>query len=151
MGSQEGAHTLWDSSLTWSVLLSYTVLQISVRLWKNAQTWRQLTTQSRVPTEKLTVIQLVKTFLTFYGCRRFTTARHWSISWARWIQSTVSHPVSPRSVLILSIAWHYFFYWYKVSFLYNSFKGIFLQFWFFRSFVKLRQENLRARKVATPP
>jgi hypothetical protein len=40
----------------------------------------------------------VKKFPAFYGARRFitvfTTARHWSLSWARWVQSS-SHPVSP--------------------------------------------------------
>jgi len=33
---------------------------------------------------------------TFHGTRKFitvfTAARHWSLSWARWIQSTISHP-----------------------------------------------------------
>jgi hypothetical protein len=28
----------------------------------------------------------------------FTTARHWSLSWSRWIQSTNSHPISLRSI-----------------------------------------------------
>jgi len=32
----------------------------------------------------------------------FTTAWHWSLSWARCIQSTPSHPTSLRSILILS-------------------------------------------------
>jgi hypothetical protein len=33
----------------------------------------------------------------------FTTARHWSLlSCARWIQSTPSHPISHRSILMLS-------------------------------------------------
>jgi hypothetical protein len=27
-------------------------------------------------------------------------ARHWPLSWARWIQSTPPHPISPRSILI---------------------------------------------------
>jgi hypothetical protein len=31
----------------------------------------------------------------------FTRARHWSLFWARWIQSTPSHPISSRSFLIL--------------------------------------------------
>jgi hypothetical protein len=42
--------------------------------------------------EKLTVTQLAKKFLAYYGTRRFiplfTEARHYSVSWARWIQST---------------------------------------------------------------
>jgi len=33
-----------------------------------------------------------------YGSRRFiivfTRARHWSLCWVRWIQSTASHPIS---------------------------------------------------------
>jgi hypothetical protein len=32
----------------------------------------------------------------------FTRALHWSLSWARSIQSTPSHPISLRSILILS-------------------------------------------------
>jgi hypothetical protein len=48
---------------------------------------------------------LVKKFSAYYGIRRFiavlTTARHWSLSWARCIQSTPSHPISLRSILIL--------------------------------------------------
>jgi len=56
--------------------------------------------------EKLIVTQLVKRFPAFYGTRRFITvfarARHWPLSCSRCIQSTPSHPVSQRSVLILS-------------------------------------------------
>jgi hypothetical protein len=58
---------------------------------------------SRVLVEKLTVTQLVKIFPTFYGTRRFiivfTRARHWSLSWARWIQSAPSHHISLRFIL----------------------------------------------------
>jgi hypothetical protein len=32
----------------------------------------------------------------------FTRARHWSLFWARWLQSTPSHTISLRSILILS-------------------------------------------------
>jgi hypothetical protein len=31
----------------------------------------------------------------------FTRALHWSLSWARSIQSIPSHPISVRSILIL--------------------------------------------------
>jgi hypothetical protein len=31
----------------------------------------------------------------------FTTAHHWSLSWASWIQPTPSHTISLRSILIL--------------------------------------------------
>jgi len=40
---------------------------------------------------------------TLHGTRRFITvftrARHYSLSWARWTQSTPSYPISPRSIL----------------------------------------------------
>jgi len=52
--------------------------------------------RSRILLEKLIVTQLVKKFPTFYG------TRHWSLSWARWIQSTTSHNISLRYILILS-------------------------------------------------
>jgi len=46
---------------------------------------------SRVLLEKLTVTQLVKKFLAFYGTRRFITVfkriRHWSLSWGSCLQS----------------------------------------------------------------
>jgi hypothetical protein len=65
-----------------------------------------LTPWSRVLLEKLTVTQLVKKFPAFYGTRRFitvfTTVCHWPPSRARWLQSTPSHPISLRSILILS-------------------------------------------------
>jgi hypothetical protein len=32
----------------------------------------------------------------------YTRAIHWSLFWARWIQSIWLHPISPRSILILS-------------------------------------------------
>jgi hypothetical protein len=48
----------------------------------------------------------VQKFPAFYGARMFitvfTTACHWSISWTRRIQFTLSHPISRRSILILS-------------------------------------------------
>ena len=66
-----------------------------------------LTPWCRVIPDKLTGLQLVKKFLTFYGTRRFITAltsvRHLSLSWASPIQSIYPHLTSWRSVLILSI------------------------------------------------
>ena len=65
-----------------------------------------LTPSCRVLLEKLTGLQLVKKFPTFYWTRRFITAltsvRHLSLSWASPIQSTYPHPTSWRSILILS-------------------------------------------------
>jgi hypothetical protein len=49
----------------------------------------------RVPVQKLRVTQLVEKFSTFYGKRWFITVfittRHWSLCWARCIQSTSTH------------------------------------------------------------
>jgi hypothetical protein len=64
----------------------------------------QLTTSSRIVLRKPTVTQIVRRFPAFCGTRRFITvftSRHWSLSWARRIQSTTSDPSSLRSILIL--------------------------------------------------
>ena len=65
-----------------------------------------LTPWCRVLLEKLTGMQLVKKFLAFHGTRWFITAltrvRHLSLSWASPIQSIYPHPISWRSILILS-------------------------------------------------
>ena len=64
-----------------------------------------LTPWRTVLLEKLTGLQLVKKFPTFYGTRRFITAltsvRQLSVSWASPIQSTYPHPTSWWSILIL--------------------------------------------------
>jgi hypothetical protein len=56
--------------------------------------------------EKPPVVQLLKNFPTLYGTRKFITmfrrTLHWSVSWARSIQSIPPHPISVRSILILS-------------------------------------------------
>jgi len=48
----------------------------------------------------------VKKFLAFYGTKRLITIVtrpcHWTLSWARWIQSTPSHSIFWRFVLIFS-------------------------------------------------
>jgi len=63
-----------------------------------------LTPWSNVLIEKLTITQLVKKFLAFWGTRRFVTvftiSRHRSLSWARYIHSTLSHRTSLRYILI---------------------------------------------------
>jgi hypothetical protein len=50
-------------------------------------------------------VQLFKKFPAFYGTRRsiivFTRTLHWSLSWARSIQSILSNPISQGSILIL--------------------------------------------------
>jgi len=69
------------------------------------QPTNQPTMRSRVLLDKLIVTQPVKKLPTFYGTWMsitvFTRVRHWPLSWARWIQSTTSHPISLRSLLIL--------------------------------------------------
>jgi hypothetical protein len=53
-----------------------------------------------------TVAHLLKNFQAFYGSRRFITmfrrGRYWSLSSARSIQPTPPHPISLRSISILS-------------------------------------------------
>ena len=62
-----------------------------------------LTPWCRVLLEKLTGLQLVKTFPAFHGTRRFITAltsvRHMSLSWASPIQSIYPHPTSWISII----------------------------------------------------
>ena len=65
-----------------------------------------LTPWCRVLLETLTGLQLVKKFPSFHGTRRFitilTSVLHLSLSWASPIQSIYPHPISWRSILILS-------------------------------------------------
>jgi hypothetical protein len=65
-----------------------------------------LTVWNGVLLEKLTVTQLVNKYPVFYGLRIFiavfTRTRHWTLSWARWIQSTPFHLISVRSILMSS-------------------------------------------------
>jgi hypothetical protein len=56
--------------------------------------------------ENQPIVQLLKIFPEFYGTRRFIMefrrALHWSPLWARLIKSIPFHPISLRSILILS-------------------------------------------------
>ena len=65
-----------------------------------------LTPWCRVLLEKLTGLQLLKTFPAFHGTRSFITAltsvRHPSLSSASPFQSIYPHPISWRCILILS-------------------------------------------------
>jgi hypothetical protein len=53
--------------------------------------------------EKLSIVHLHKNLPAIYGTRRFITvftrALHWSLSWAKSIQSIPFHPISLRSIL----------------------------------------------------
>jgi hypothetical protein len=70
------------------------------------QPTNQLTPSSWVFLEKPPVFCPVESFPTCYGTRSFITvftkARHWSLSWAKWIQSVPPYPIYLRSILILS-------------------------------------------------
>ena len=65
-----------------------------------------LTSWSRVLLEKVTGFQLVKKFPAIFGTQRFisafTSARQLSLSCVSSIESTPPHPMSWRSILILS-------------------------------------------------
>jgi len=56
--------------------------------------------------QKLRVAHLVNKFPTFYGTPKFIalfkTACHMTLSWATWIQFTLSHPTSFRYILKVS-------------------------------------------------
>jgi hypothetical protein len=60
--------------------------------------------------EELSIVQPLRNPPAFHGTRRFNTmftrALHWSLSRAISIQSTPSHPVSLRSILILPTHLH---------------------------------------------
>jgi hypothetical protein len=60
--------------------------------------------------EEPPIVQPLKNFPAFYGTRRFnnvfTRDLHWSLSWTISIQSTPFHPISLRSILILSTHLH---------------------------------------------
>jgi hypothetical protein len=65
-----------------------------------------LTQRSGIILEKLTVSQSAKTFVRFYGMRRFitvlTTARHQTLSWATLMKCTSSHSSSHLGLLFQS-------------------------------------------------
>jgi hypothetical protein len=61
----------------------------------------------RILHDKVILAQLIKKFPAFYGTLKFITlftrARHWSLLWSSWIQSTPSHPVSLLSFHYLRV------------------------------------------------
>jgi hypothetical protein len=85
---------------------------ISVSFYKYLPNWtdvlRQAVSDLWSTNWNVTVTQQVKKFPAFYGARCFITvfivACKFSLSWARWIQSTPSHPhpMSLRTILIYS-------------------------------------------------
>jgi hypothetical protein len=106
-GSQEITSLLLNTNVQYRFHKTPPLVPILTQL--NAITsWT--TPWSRVFLEKLIVTQLIKIFLSIYGCRRFiimfTRAHDWSQSWTRCIQSTLSHSESLRSISILSSHQH---------------------------------------------
>jgi hypothetical protein len=85
-------------------LYSFLLEYWSLFIWINFA--HSLTPCNRVLLEKLLAAQLLKNFPTCYGTRKlitiFSRARHLSLSWAKWIQPAPLHPISLRSILILS-------------------------------------------------
>jgi len=65
-----------------------------------------ITPCSKVHPVKATAPQLDKTGQSFYAIDRFTAVftkvHHLPLSWARWMQSTISNAISLRSLLLLS-------------------------------------------------
>jgi hypothetical protein len=78
--------------------LTYLLTYVLTYLLTHSRSWAFL--------EHPPIVQPLKNFPACYGTRRFNTvftrALHWSLSWAISIQSTQSHPISLRSILILS-------------------------------------------------
>jgi hypothetical protein len=115
-------HLVWDKD-QWRAILSK-VMNLHVSKWRNffLTSWtiifssktllrkscRLLTQWSWALLEKPPIVQLLKNFPAFYGTRRFITvfvrALHWSLSWARSIQSIPSYL---RSILSLSTHLHF--------------------------------------------
>jgi hypothetical protein len=64
---------------------------------------KNITTWKKTRLDKLIVAQLFQELPAFYETRRlvvvFTITHHWLLSWASWIQSTPSHPISLKSIL----------------------------------------------------
>jgi hypothetical protein len=52
---------------------------------------------SHSASQEIPSLYVIRRFITVFG-----RACHWSLSWARWIWSAGSHPISLRSILMLS-------------------------------------------------
>jgi hypothetical protein len=69
------------------------------KIYETSQ-WSTLTLWSSVLLQRSPVAQPLKNFRALDRTRRFITAFHLSLSWAKPIQSTPPHPVSPWSILM---------------------------------------------------
>jgi len=70
------------------------------------QTNQLNTAESWVLLGNLRADQLIKKLPAFYRTQWFITVfrreSNWTLSWARWIQTTASYPITLRYILILS-------------------------------------------------
>jgi hypothetical protein len=82
--------------IKWTTKISITVHDVLTYLLTYLRSWA-------LPDEP-PIVQSLKNFPAFYGTRTFNTvftrALHWSLSWVISIQSTPSHPVCLKSILI---------------------------------------------------
>jgi hypothetical protein len=80
--------------------------QLLFPFWKGSTAWHLYYSWSWALLEEPPTVQLLNNFAAFYGTRTFITvltrAFHWSLSWARSIQSIPQHPTYLRSILVLS-------------------------------------------------
>jgi hypothetical protein len=78
---------MWNSNRTLTIFSQEASLTHSLI---HSRSWALL--------EKLPIVQLLKNFPAFYWTRKFITvfkrALHWSLSWARSIESTPCHPIA---------------------------------------------------------
>jgi hypothetical protein len=92
---EEGNNHSISEILVWKTGLNHEISSVGVHIPSGTQN-SELTPWSRVLLDKSPVSQLLKNLPTFYGTRRFSTmftrVLHWSLSWARWIQSISLHP-----------------------------------------------------------
>jgi hypothetical protein len=81
-------------------------VNIYISVYISQQWLTKLTLRCRV-LDKTPVAQLRKNSPTLYGTRSFIIvfirARHWSLSWASWMQSIPSYPISRRSIVTLRL------------------------------------------------
>jgi hypothetical protein len=84
----------------------YTTFNKFQKRWSNLLIWkRQCSVSAVIILRSQYSLSLVKEFSAFYGTWKFSAvfirSRHWSLSWARWIQSIPSKTNYLRSIIIL--------------------------------------------------
>jgi hypothetical protein len=95
----------------WFILVFIHCVRLKSRKPRNHCTWILTYLWSWALPEKLPIVQPLKKFSAFYGTRRFITmftrALHWSLSWARSIQSTTSHPIHFHILICVIPSWNF--------------------------------------------